>query len=96
MEKKEAQLLSDILDEILQENNLDIGLNASRAKEAWREVMGESVAQCTLSLNFSKGTLYVQLSSPVLRNELFMNRRQLIARLNAHIGREIVTNIHLK
>lgn len=96
MEKKDAQLLSDILDEILQQNNLDIGLNASRAKEAWREVMGEAVAQCTLSLNFNKGTLYVQLSSPVLRNELFMNRRQLVSRLNAHIGRPIVENIHFK
>lgn len=96
MEKKEAQILSDILDEILQQNNLDIGLNASRAKEAWREIMGEAVEQCTLSLNFSKGTLYVQLSSPVLRNELFMNRKQLIARLNEHIGREVVLKIHFK
>ncbi len=96
MEKKEAQLLSEILDEILQQNDLDIGLNAPRAKEAWREVMGEAVTQCTLSLHFDKGTLYVQLSSPVLRNELFMNRRQLIARLNAHIGRNVVSKIHFK
>ncbi|MBR6757699.1 MAG: DUF721 domain-containing protein [Bacteroidaceae bacterium] len=96
MEKKDAQLLSEILDEILQQNNLDIGLNASRAKEAWREVMGDSVTQYTVSLHFNNGTLYVQLSSPILRNELFMNRRQLIARLNAHIGRDVVSKIHFK
>ena len=96
MKRKEVQALSDILDEILKENHLDIGLDAARARAAWKEIMGEAVDKCTLSLHFDKGTLQVKLSSAVLRNELFMNRRTLINRLNTHIGRPVIQNIYLK
>lgn len=96
MKRKDAMPLSAILDEILQQNNLDIGLDAARARQAWKEAMGEAVDKCTTSIQFSKGVLYIHLSSSVLRNELFMNRRQLIDRLNSHIGRKIIQNIHFK
>lgn len=96
MKRREALPLNEILDEILRQNNLDIGLDAARARQAWKEAMGEAVDKCTTALNFDKGVLYVRLSSSVLRNELFMNRRQIIERLNNHIGRNIIQNIHLK
>ena len=47
MKRKEAQVLSEILDEILRENHLDIGLDAARARAAWKEAMGEAVDKCT-------------------------------------------------
>lgn len=96
MQKKEAQSISEILDEILQHNHLDIGLNAARARQAWKEVMGEAVDSCTIQVLFDRGTLQVRLSSAVLRNELFMNRRVVIERLNTHIGRKIIQNIYFK
>lgn len=96
MKRKEAQALSEILDEILRENHLDIGLDGARARAAWKETMGEAVDKCTMALYFANGTLHVKLSSAVLRNELFMNRRTLIDRLNTHIGRPIIKNIYFK
>lgn len=96
MKRKEAQALSEILDEILRENHLDIGLDGARARAAWKETMGEAVDKCTMALHFANGTLHVKLSSAVLRNELFMNRRVLIERLNTHIGRPVIKNIYFK
>ena len=96
MKRKDAHALSEILDEILRENNLDIGLDGARARAAWKEAMGEAVDKCTIDLRFDKGTLHVKLSSAVLRNELFMNRRQLIEKLNTHIGRPVIKNIYFK
>ncbi len=96
MKRKEVQALSEILDEILRENHLDIGLDAARARQAWKEVMGQAVDKCTLAVHYDKGTLQIKLSSAVLRNELFMNRKQLIDRLNNHIGRAVIKNIYLR
>ncbi len=96
MKRKEALRLGDILDGILQQNNLDIGLDAARAKLAWRETMGEAVDKCTMAVYCDKGTMYVKLSSAVLRNELFMNRSAVIERINAHIGRQVIKNIYFK
>lgn len=96
MKRREVLPLNEILDEILRQNNLDIGLDAARARQAWKEAMGEAVDKCTTALYFDKGALHVRLSSSVLRNELFMNRRQLIERLNSHIGRPVIQNIYFK
>lgn len=96
MKRKEALRLGDILDGILQQNNLDIGLDAARAKLAWRETMGEAVDKCTMAVYCDKGIMYVKLSSAVLRNELFMNRSAVIERINAHIGRQVIKNIYFK
>ncbi len=96
MQKKDAQSLSEILDEILQQNNLDIGLSQARVRQAWKQVMGEAVDRCTLQIGFNKGTLTVKLSSSVLRNELFMNRRPIIEKLNHSIGKPIISNIYFK
>lgn len=96
MQKKDAQSLGEILDEVLQQNNLDIGLSQARASQAWKQVMGEAVNSCTLGIGFNKGTLSVKLSSSVLRNELFMNRRAIIEKLNESIGKPIISNIYFK
>lgn len=96
MKKREALPLNEILDEILRQNNLDIGLDGARARQAWKESMGEAVDKCTIALYFDKGALHVKLSSSVLRNELFMNRSRLIERLNAHIGCPVIKNIYFK
>lgn len=96
MQKKEAQSIREILDEILQQNRLDIGLDQARVRQAWKQVMGDAVDRYTLQIGFSKGTLTVKLASSVLRNELFMNRRSIIEKLNLHLGRQTISNIYFK
>ncbi len=96
MKQKDAQAIGEIIGDILQTYNLDIGLDAARARQAWKETMGEAVDRCTLHISFDQGVLHIKLSSAVLRNELFMNRRILIERLNTHIGRPVINNIFFK
>ena len=96
MQRKETQSIGDILDEILQTQKLDIGLDGARARQAWQETKGEVVTQYTEQLSYEKGTLIVTLTSAILRNELFMCRSQIIQKLNDKIGRQTIQNIIFK
>ncbi len=96
MQRKDAQPLSEIIEEILQRQGLDIGLDQARVRKAWKETMGEAVDRCTLQISFDKGTLRVALTSAVLRNELFMCRRQIAQKINDHLRRQVIENIIFK
>lgn len=60
--------------------------------EAWRMVLG-SLADYSTGLELRDGMLHVHITSPMLRNDLFMQRTSLIEKLNAAIGRRVVFGI---
>ncbi len=93
MQRKETQAIGDILNDILQAQGLDIGLNGARARQAWQDTMGDAVLRYTEDISFENGTLYVRLTSAILRNELFMCRSQIIKKLNEKIGRQVIQTI---
>lgn len=96
MKRKETQSIGNILDEILQTQGLNIGLDSARVRQAWQETMGEAVVRYTEQISLEKDTLYVRLSSSILRNELFMCRSQIMQKLNDKIGRQVIQTIIFK
>ena len=94
MEKKHAQPLSELLSNYFEHNGLlKSKLAEHRVVQAWREVLGESISHYTKNVYFSRRTLYVQLTSAVLRAELLMNKTNLISKLNEYAGVDAVQDI---
>lgn len=97
MEKKNAQPLSDVLSDFFDSNTpLKMKFAEHRAVKGWYELLGEGVAAYTRNAYFSRGVLYVQLSSSVLRAELLMNKQGLIEKINQHAGMNVVRDIVLR
>lgn len=95
--KKNAAPISDMLSEFLNHNpKIKVSLAEHRAISAWRELLGEGVAEYTKNLFFRRNILYVQLSSSVLRAELIMNKKNLIERINEQAGMDVVKDIVLR
>ena len=94
MEKKYAQPLSEVLSDFFDNNGLlKSKLAEHRVVTAWREVLGETISYYTKTIYFSRSTLYVQLTSAVLRAELLMNKEELIKKLNDYAGIKVVKDI---
>ena len=94
MKKKYAQPLSEVLSNFFDNNGLlKSKLAEHRVVTAWREVLGESVAHYTKNVYFNRSTLYVQLTSAVLRAELLMNKEGLMKKLNEYVGVRVVGDI---
>ena len=90
------QSMGDILKEFVNTNNLQEGLDKVNIRKAWSDLMGNGVNNYTTAIELKNNTLYVQLSSSVLRNELSYGKEKIIKMLNEATGKEIVTKLVLR
>ena len=88
--------VGDVLKEILQANKLQPGIDQVAVKEAWKNLMGNGVNTYTKSVALKGSTLYVELSSAVLRQELSYGKDTIIAMINEELRRDIVTEVVLR
>lgn len=88
--------IGDVLKEIIQSNKLQPGIDQISVKEAWVSLMGNGVNSYTKNVTLKGETLYVELSSSVLREELSHGKSKIITMINEELNREIVKNIILR
>ncbi|GGI57155.1 DUF721 domain-containing protein [Winogradskyella haliclonae] len=90
------QSIEDVLKEFVVTNNLQSGLDKVNVREAWAKLMGNGVNNYTTAIELKHDTLYVQLSSSVLREELSYGKEKIIAMLNDAIGKEVIKSLMLR
>jgi len=88
--------ISDALKEFVQTNKLETGLNKVNVADAWAKLMGNGVNHYTNAVQLERNTLYVQLSSSVLREELSYGKEKIITMLNEELGKEIIKKLILR
>ncbi|WP_298480415.1 DUF721 domain-containing protein [uncultured Maribacter sp.] len=88
--------LNDALKEFIKENKLQGGMDKVNVREAWANLMGNGVNNYTTAVELRNDTLYVALSSSVLRNELMQGKSKIITMLNEELGKELITKIVLR
>ena len=93
MKRGSLKSISEIVRETCREEGLETPLNEYRLIQAWGQLLGSSVQNYTKGLFIKNQILYVTLTSSVLRQELMMNRRTLVHRLNEHVKAQVITNI---
>ncbi len=93
MRKHDTQSLGDVLKQVLRQNRMDYKLNEMHLIQAWPTVLGAHIAQYTQNLRINNRVLYVHITSPALRSELFMARQLLVKKLNESVGSEVIKDI---
>tara|TARA_R110002167_G_scaffold7078_3_gene33399 strand:- start:48 stop:344 length:297 start_codon:yes stop_codon:yes gene_type:complete len=88
--------ISDALKEFVDSNKLEKGLNKVNAAEAWVKLLGKGVNNYTTAVQLERNTLYVHLSSSVLREELSYGKEKIIAMLNEEMGSEVIKKLILR
>lgn len=88
--------ISDLLKEFVDTNNLQQGLDKVNVRNAWENMMGNGVNNYTTNIVLKQDTLYVQLSSSVLREELSYGKEKIIAMLNESLGKDVIKKLVLR
>jgi len=88
--------ISDALKEFVEVNRLEKGLDKVNVADAWAKLMGNGVNNYTSSISLERETLYVQLTSSVLREELSYGKQKIIHMLNEDLGKEIIKKLVLR
>lgn len=90
------QSLKDVLSSFLKENKLQRGMDKVETRTAWARLMGNGVNNYTTDIELRGDTLFVSLSSSVLREELSLGKSKIITMLNEELGKELIKKIVLR
>jgi predicted nucleic acid-binding Zn ribbon protein len=93
----DSKSLKNVIGNIIDSSNkLNSGLNNIKVQNLWREVMGNNVNSYTNEIVLKKNTLYVNLSSSVLRQELSFGKQKIVDLLNKELGKTVIKKIVLR
>ena len=96
MKRGETKSIAELVKVMCREEGLETPLNEYRRINAWPKVLGSSVCAFTKDLKIYNQVLFVRVTSSVLRQELQMNRRSLVAKLNGYVNAQVITDIVFK
>ncbi|MDR1200956.1 MAG: DUF721 domain-containing protein [Tannerellaceae bacterium] len=97
MRRKNAQTIGEVLNDFFKDNaELRKRILEIRVKRAWGEVLGPTIQQYTRNIYIKNNTLYVSLTSSVLRNELTLSRDKLVKSLNDYAGSTVIHTIIIR
>ena len=88
--------IGDVLKQIIQVNKLQPGMDQIDVKEAWQNLMGNGVNSYTKNVALRGNTLYVELTSSVLREELSHGKSKIITMINEELQREVIKEVVLR
>lgn len=91
--RQHPQALGDVLGGVIRKMGIAKKLDEASAIEAWAALAGPRINGITASVWMKGSTLYVKITSAAWRHALHMQRRQWTDRLNAELGRRVVTEI---
>ena len=93
MKRGETKSIAELVRVMCREEGLETPLNEYRLINAWPKVLGQSVCTYTKDLKIYNQVLFVTVTSSVLRQELLMNRKALVRKLNDHVKAQVITDI---
>lgn len=88
--------ISDVLKAFIENNKLQSGMDKIDVEKAWKDLMGNGVNTHTKDVMLKGTTLYVTLSSSVLREELSHGKQKIIMMLNDELRKDVVKELVLR
>lgn len=87
--------LSPLIEQFKLKYKLSSKLDAVELEELWHQELGKGISNYTDKIEFRRNTLYVWLSSSVIREELSYGKGRIIDMLNERLGKKVVKKIVL-
>ncbi|MFN5416234.1 MAG: DUF721 domain-containing protein [Flavobacteriia bacterium] len=85
--------LGDAIAKILKAYRLDGKLKEIDVLSKWEEMMGKAVSMRTKNIYIRNKTMYLELDSSVMRDELLNGKSVIIQRVNEVAGFEMINDI---
>ncbi len=94
--KSDEKPLKAVIREFVEVYRLKNKLNQYRLIEKWDAVVGKMIAKHTQKISINKKTLYVEIDSSIVRNEVYLLKSKIIAELNKEFDQPIIDTIVFK
>lgn len=96
MRRSNTQSLSEVLRDFVKGTSIEKKLKEVDVVQSWESLLGKTIAHYTKNVTLRNKTLFVEITSSVVKNELFMMREEIRRKLNEKAGEELVEKIIFK
>lgn len=87
--------IADVLKIYLRETGLEKTVLEDKVVALWPEIMGDTVARLTRSVEVRNGMLIVHISSAALKAQLFECRFELVKKINDAVGGNAIRDVRI-
>ena len=88
-----GELLGDFLSST---PTIALKIAQAKAMDVWPEVVGTVISIYTSSISFDKGIMFVHVTSASARHALFLQRKEILNRLNEKLGVRVANDIIIR
>ena len=85
--------LKKAIQEAISESGIEREIQQENAVSVWSEVVGVVVSKVTDAISVDKGILVVKTKSSTWRQELYMQKKDIIDKINIKIGSTAIKEI---
>lgn len=93
MSDNHTHSFKDAFGKFLKEEHLDVAYKQKLLIESWERIMGRTIAARTSKMYFRGKTLFVELSSAALKEELNRSQEAVLARLEEQMGERVAEEV---
>lgn len=87
--------IADVMNIYLRETGLEKTVLEDKVVALWPEIMGDTVARLTRSVEVRNGMLIVHISSAALKAQLFERRFELVKKINDAVGGNAIRDVRI-
>ncbi len=94
--KSNDKQLKEVMEELFKAYGWTDKMDGVRIINCWEKVVGPIVSKHTTNLYVNEKKLYVSVDSAALSHELYMERSDLVTKLNKEAGKRIIVDLIIK
>ena len=94
MRRSNTEHIGKVIQQFLRDEGLESPYNQFKLLKSLEEVLGYGISRYIGKSFIKNQTLYVEIRSSVLKQELNAGRANLIRRLNSVVGTQVISDIH--
>ena len=87
------QHIGRALKKLIKTAGLEKGIAQQKALEIWSETVGETVSKNTEPISIEHGILSIKTTTPVWRQKLQFQKKQIIEKLNKKLNKTLIKDI---
>jgi len=92
----EEKPLSELILKMMDSYQLSDKLIQTRVRNEWETIMGKTIARNTGKISIYQRTLFLEILSAPLKNDLYYHEKIVVEKVNQFAGKSVIDKIKIK
>ena len=85
--------LKKVLKKTIENSSFKNAILQENAVSIWPDVVGKNISNISKATNVDKGVLFIKVESSTWKQELYMQKNEIISKINKKIGKQTIKEI---